>query len=191
MGNVGGNASKIFAENEQTIIAMSDSKGGIYSDDGLDPAEVERYKKEKGSLTGFPGATAVSKAEVLELECDVLVPAALENQLTEENVARVKANVILELANGPTTPDADDRFVKRGIPVIPDMLANSGGVIVSTFEWEQNLRGEHWSEVDVLQKLRTLLSRESANVFDRAQTLKTDLRRGAFALALERLQQAL
>jgi glutamate dehydrogenase len=191
MGNVGGNAAKIFHEHGHIILAMSDSKGGIYSKEGLDPDAVERYKKEHGSLKGFPGAKEVSNAKLLELKCDVLIPAALENQLTKKNAKNVKAKVVLELANGPTSTEADDILFKRHIPVIPDVLANSGGVIVSTFEWEQNLKGEHWTEDDVLDRLQKLLARESKHIWDTSVELKTDLRRAAFVLALERLDRAL
>ena len=191
IGNAGATAARLFSEKGHRIIAISDSKGGIVNDAGLDPAAVEKYKREKGSLTGFPGATAVSNTELLELDTDVLMPAALENQITAENAARIKAKLVLELANGPTTPEADDILFGRGIPVIPDILANSGGVIVSTFEWEQNRKGEHWSEADVLAKLKTILAEQSAAVHARAAELKTDLRRGAFATALDRLEAAL
>jgi len=191
MGNVGGNAAKIFVEHGHTVLAMSDSKGGIYQEDGLDPKAVEAYKKEHGTLEGYPGAKQISNAKLLELECDVLVPAALENQITKTNAKKIKAKAVLELANGPTTPEADDILFGKGIYVIPDILANSGGVIVSTFEWEQNLKDEHWSEKEVLEKLKELLDRESQNVYDRGASLKTDLRRGAFALALERLESAI
>jgi glutamate dehydrogenase len=113
-----------------------------------------------------------------------------ENQITGENAARIKARMVLELANGPTTPDADDALFARGIPVVPDILANSGGVIVSTFEWEQNLKSEHWTEEQVLEKLKAILVAQSARIYEISQELKTDLRRSAFALALERLEQA-
>lgn len=191
MGNVGGNAAKIFRTAGHIILAMSDSKGGIYSGGGLDPDAVERYKKENGSLRGFPGAKQISNEKLLELPCDVLIPAALENQLTKKNASKIKAKIVLELANGPTSTEADDILFKKGIAVVPDILANSGGVVVSTYEWEQNLKGEHWSEKDVLDKLRKLLNRESKNVWERSKKLKTDLRRAAFALALERLERAL
>ena len=191
MGNVGGNAAKIFREHGHVILAMSDSKGGIYSKDGLDPEAVEKYKKENGSLKGFPSAKQISNEKLLELACDVLIPAALENQITKKNAKNIKAKVVLELANGPTSTDADDTLFKKKIAVIPDILANAGGVVVSTFEWEQNLKGEHWSERDVLGKLRTLLNRESKSVWDMSKKLKTDLRRAAFALALTRLDKAL
>jgi len=174
MGNVGGGTAKIFAEHGHTIVAMSDSKGGIYSESGLDPVEVETYKKENGSLKGFPNAEEISNEQLLELSCDVLIPAALENQITKENAKNIKAKMVLELANGPTTTEADDILFERGVVVVPDILANAGGVVVSTYEWE----------------LRTLMERESKNVWERSVELKTDLRRGAFALALERLEGA-
>ena len=191
MGNVGGGTAKIFKSHGHTILAMSDSKGGIYSKDGLDPEAVEAYKRKNGSLKGFPNAKQISNQKLLELPCDVLVPAALENQITKKNVKNIEAKVVLELANGPTSTDADDVLFKKGVAVIPDILANSGGVVVSTYEWEQNLKGEHWDEKDVLGKLRVLLNRESKNVWERSMQLKTDLRRAAFALALERLEEAL
>lgn len=191
MGNVGGNAAKIFAARGHRILAMSDSKSGVYREEGLDPDAVEAYKKEHGTLKGFPDAKEVSNAELLELACDLLIPAALENQITEENAERVRAKAILELANGPTTPEADDILFEKGVHVIPDVLANAGGVVVSTYEWEQNLKGEHWSEEVVLEKLRTLLETQSQEIWQRSQVLKTDLRRAAFSLALERLDAAL
>ncbi len=191
MGNVGGNAAKIFRSAGHTILAMSDSKGGIYSKNGLDPDTVERYKRESGGLKGFPGAKYISNDKLLELPCDLLIPAALEDQITKKNANRIKAKVVLELANGPTSTEADDILFKKGVAVVPDILANSGGVVVSTYEWEQNLKGEHWSEKVVLDKLRALLKRESNNVWERSVKLKTDLRRAAFVLALERLEKAL
>ena len=191
MGNVGGNAAKIFHALGHKVLAISDSKGGVYSPRGLDPDALEKYKKEKGTLKGFPNAKYISNGKLLEIPCDVLIPAALENQITKKNARNIKAKVVLELANGPTSTEADDILFKKGIAVIPDVLANSGGVVVSTYEWEQNLKGEHWSEKEVLKKLRTLLTRESKNVYNRSKKLKTDLRRAAFALALERLEKAL
>lgn len=190
MGNVGGNAAQIFKEHGHRVLAMSDSKGGVYNQEGLDVVALEAYKKEHGSLAGFPGGSPVSNEALLELTCDVLIPAALENQITKENVDRITANVVLELANGPTTPEADDALFARGVAVVPDILANAGGVIVSTFEWEQNLKGEHWAEDDVLTKLQRILSEEALNIWQRSQALQTDLRRAAFVVALERLEAA-
>ena len=191
MGNVGGNAAAIFQKHGHKIVAISDSKGGIVHEAGLDIAAVEIYKKDTGTLTGFPGARAVSNAELLELPCDVLIPAALENQITKDNASRMQAKLVLELANGPTTPEADDILFARGITVIPDILANAGGVVVSTFEWEQNLKNEHWTEEAVLQKLRQLLTVEAVHVWKHATELKTDLRRAAFVVALSRLDATL
>lgn len=191
MGNVGGNAAKIFHEHGHIILALSDSKGGIYCASGLDPIEVENYKKEHGSLRGFPNARQISNAKLLELACDVLIPAALENQITKKNAKRIHAKMVLELANGPTSTEADDILLEKKIVVVPDILANSGGVIVSTYEWEQNLKKQHWSEKKVLLALQKLLERESQNIWERSKKLKTDLRRAAFALALERLDAAL
>lgn len=191
MGNVGGYAARKFHEAGHRIVAISDSNGGIVNDDGLEPEAVAAYKRERGTLKGFPGAQDISNAGLLEHPCDVLIPAALENQLTGANADRIKAKLVLELANGPTTTEADDVLRARGIHVVPDILANAGGVVVSTYEWEQNLKGEHWSEQDVLRSLQALMEREAKNLWERSIALKTDLRRAAFVIALERLQSAL
>lgn len=191
MGNVGGNAAKIFRDNGHRVVAISDSQGGVYNEEGLDIESVEAYKKQNRSLAGFPGAKPISNADLLELDCDLLIPAALENQITEVNAGRIKARVILELANGPVTPEADNILFAKNITVVPDILANAGGVVVSTFEWEQNLKGKHWTEKVVLKKLRDLLTKEAQNVWTRAKKLKTDLRRGAFIVAIERLGKVL
>ncbi|MEO6536089.1 MAG: Glu/Leu/Phe/Val dehydrogenase [Candidatus Paceibacterota bacterium] len=187
MGNVGGFAARIFRENGYRVVAMSDSKSGVYNPEGLIVEDVEAYKKTTGTLNGFPGATPVTNNELLELDVDVLIPAALENQITAENAQNIQAKVVLELANGPTTPEADDILFAKGVTVIPDILANSGGVVVSYFEWDQNLKGEHWSEVEVQEKLTLILEREAVQVWGRAQLLSTDMRRAAFVIALERL----
>ncbi|OGG57077.1 glutamate dehydrogenase [Candidatus Kaiserbacteria bacterium RIFCSPHIGHO2_02_FULL_55_20] len=190
-GNVGSFlARNLFSEGFK-IIAVSDSKGGIHSEKGLNPDAVERYKKDNSTLKGFPGTKSITNEKLLELPCEIVVPAALENAITKHNAKKIRANIVLEMANGPTSTEADDILFKKGIAVVPDILANSGGVVVSTYEWEQNLKGEHWSEKDVLDKLRKLLNRESKNVWERSKKLKTDLRRAAFALALERLEKAL
>jgi len=191
MGNVGGFAAHIFAEQGYKVIALSDSKSGIYNSEGIDSKAAEKYKKANGSLKGFPDAKEITNAELLLLETDVLIPAALENQITEENARQIKAKVVLELANGPTTPSADDILFKKNIPVIPDILANSGGVIVSFFEWKQNLTNEHWNETVVQEKLKEILEREAREIWKRASYLATDMRRGACIVALERLSAAL
>ncbi len=190
-GNVGGNAAEIFLAHGYKIIAMSDSKGGVVNEAGLDIKALEEWKKSNGALAGFPGSRTVTNAELLELPCDVLIPAALENQITATNAGSVKAKFILELANGPITPEADEALYERGIPVVPDILANSGGVTVSTFEWEQNLKGEHWTEADVNAKMKEILDMESGIIYDKSVAVNTDLRRAAFIVALERIAKAM
>ncbi len=190
-GNVGGHAARIFTAHGHKVIATSDSKHAIVKEDGLDIAALEQYKKETGTLAGFPGSRTITNAELLELSCDVLIPAALENQITDANASRVQAKFILELANGPLTPEADEILLERGIPVVPDILANAGGVTVSTFEWEQNLKNEHWTEEQVNAKLKTILDTQALAIYNKAVDLKTDLRRAAFVVALERIAQAM
>lgn len=190
MGNVGGHAAKIFSDHGHKVVAMSDSKGAIYNEAGLDPSAVEAYKAEHRSLSGFPGARAITNAELLELPVDVLVPAAMENQLTGDNAGQVRAKMILELANGPTTPEADEILFKAGVMVVPDILANAGGVVVSTFEWEQNRKGEKWSETEVLDKLRATLVPQAELIFEKAKASNLTLRTAAFLVALERLASA-
>ncbi len=190
-GNAGEHAADIWSKAGHKIVAVSDSKAAVRDDNGLDIAALYAHKQTTGTVGGFVGAQTIASEEVLFVPCDLLIPAALENQIREDNVSRVQAKVILELANGPTTPEADDALFARGIPVVPDILANSGGVTVSTFEWEQNLKSEHWSEVDVFAKLKGMMEKEANGIFERATSLKTDLRRGAFVIALERIQEAM
>ena len=188
-GNVGGNAAEILSKAGHTIIALSDSKGAIFKEDGIDIKALNEYKKQNGKIEDFPGSKNITNEELLILECDVLIPAALENQITEKNANKIKTKFIMELANGPTTPLADDILFKRGIPVAPDILANAGGVTVSTFEWEQNLKGEHWTEADVFSKLEKIMEKETNNIFKRSKEMNTDIRRAAFIVALERIAE--
>jgi len=190
-GNAGEEAAILWGEDGHKILAVSDSKGGIYSEKGLNISEVKKYKEATGSVVNYPKATNVSNEELLLLDCDVLIPAALENQITEQNAGEVKACVIFELANGPTTPEADDILFGSGIAVVPDILANAGGVTVSTFEWEQNLASSHWSEEEVFERLLKIMSESAEHVYMSATEHRTDLRRGAFILALSRLEQAI
>lgn len=141
-----------------SIRAVSDSAGGIYSEKGLDIPAVVEHKQRTGSVVGFPGARPMSNVELLEAPVDVLVPAALENQITASNAAQVKANLILEAANGPTTPDADDILHRRGVTVVPDIVANAGGVIVSYFEWVQDLQSFFWEEKEINNRLERFLT---------------------------------
>ena len=189
-GNVGSFAAKLWAEAGHKIIAVSDYKSGIINQDGLDIPALIKHRETTGHVSGFPGAKEIANKELLALECDVLMPAALENQLTKENVGDIKAKAVFELANGPTAPEADEVLYARGVPVVPDILANAGGVTVSTFEWEQNLKNERWTEKDVNEKLKEIMEREALNIFKRSEELKTDLRRAAFIVALERIEQA-
>ena len=192
-GNVGSNAAQIFTEHRHKVIAISDSKGGIYNPNGLDIPKLLEYKKSTGSLSGFNKENSQSKninnEELLKLECDLLIPGAFENVITEENAGKIKAKAILELANGPTTPEADEILFKKGIPVVPDILANSGGVTVSYFEWDQNLKNEHWTEKEVFDKLKPLLKNNSKKILEKARELNTSLRMSAFILALERIKE--
>lgn len=188
-GNVGSNVAQIFMEHGHTIIAISDSKGGIYNSNGLDIAKLTEHKKNTGSLSDFTDSKDITNAELLELECDLLIPAAFENVITDANADKIKAKAILELANGPTTPEADEILFKKGIPVVPDILANSGGVTVSYFEWDQNLKNEHWTEKEVFEKLKPMLENASAKILEKAKESNTYLRMGAFILALERIKE--
>ncbi len=153
-GNAGRNAATIFSRAGARIVAVSDSRGGIYDPNGLDLAQVEFHKDETGSVVDLPGARSLKPREVLETPCDVLIPAAFETQITRENAERVQAKVVIEAANGPTTPEADDILFDRGIPVVPDILSSAGGVVVSYFEWMQNLANEQWTEDEVNRRLR-------------------------------------
>ncbi|MFN0201403.1 MAG: Glu/Leu/Phe/Val family dehydrogenase [Bacteroidia bacterium] len=190
-GNVGGHAAEFFKDAGHKVVAVSDSKAAIYDKDGLDIALLHAHKESTGSVFDFPGSNPITPQELLLLSCDVLVPAALENQITEINADKLQAKLVLELANGPTTPEADDILFAKGIFVVPDILANAGGVVVSTFEWEQNLKGEHWTEEVVNEKLKDILTEQSLVIMQKATEKKTDLRRAAFIVAMERLQKAL
>jgi glutamate dehydrogenase (NAD(P)+) len=188
-GNVGGNAAKIFHADGHKVLAVSDSSGGVYNADGLDIPKLFEHKKNTGSLANFPNAKNITNEELLTTECDLLIPGAFENVISEKNANNVKTKAVLELANGPLTPEADEILFKKNIPVIPDVLANSGGVTVSYFEWDQNLKGEHWSEIQVFEKLKKILEDSSKKILGKTRESKTSLRVGAFILALERIQQ--
>lgn len=153
-GNAGRNAAVIFTKAGAKVVAVSDSRGGVYDPNGLDLAQVDHQKSSTGSVVDTPGTKSLDPKEVLEVPCDVLIPAALENQITTANADRIDAKVIIEAANGPTTPEADDILAARGIPVVPDILSASGGVVVSYFEWTQNLANEVWPEAEVQERLR-------------------------------------
>ncbi|MFA5135016.1 MAG: Glu/Leu/Phe/Val dehydrogenase [Patescibacteria group bacterium] len=189
-GNAGSHIARILHNEGYQVVAVSDSKGGIVAESGtLDPEKLKKAKEETGVLA-CEGCKKIGNAELLELDVDVLVPAALENQITDANAGRIKAKAIIELANGPTTPEADAILFKRGIPVVPDILANAGGVAVSYFEWQQNMQNEHWEESIVLERLDSIISREFSNVWNLAHKKKTDLRTAAFMLGIQRILDA-
>lgn len=188
-GNVGSYAMKSFQEGGHTVIAVSDSSSAIYNENGLDFEKLSKHKKETGSLSNFENSKNITNEDLLELDCDVLVPAAFENQITEINANKVKAKVILELANGPITPEADEILFNKNIPIIPDVLANAGGVTVSYFEWDQNLKNEHWTEEEVNIKLNKILEDSTNKIFEISKENNTTLRNSAFILALERIKE--
>lgn len=188
-GNAGSFAALIWQKAGHNVVAVSDSKGGIYNENGLDIEKLIEYKKNTGVLAGFPDVKEITNEELLATNCDLLIPAAFENVITENNANNVKAKVILELANGPINPEADEILFKKGIPIIPDILANSGGVTVSYFEWDQNLKKEKWTEAQVFEKLVPLLNDAAKKIMATAKASNTDMRRGAFIVALERIQE--
>jgi len=190
-GNAGMTFAKIVSQQGHTVVAVSDSQGGVFRAEGLDVAAVVKHKEATGSVKDFPGAQNVTQEELLVCDCDLLVPSALENQITGENATRVRAKAILELANGPTTPDADAVLKGKGITVIPDVLANAGGVATSYLEWEQNKKGEHWTEADVFAKLRTVMRDAAQAVQAAAEKYQTTNRQGAFIAAIDRIGTAL
>lgn len=191
IGNVGYHFARLAHASGYKIVALSDSKGGIFSESGLEPISVNAWKEKHGSLVDFPGAKQITNAELLEIDCDILVPAALENVLTVENAAKIKTKAVVELANGPTTTEAENIFETRGIPVVPDVLANAGGVTVSYFEWVQNLARVSWKEAEVLAKLEPIIVENFAAIWKIKDEYKVNLRTAAYILALGRLEKTM
>jgi len=183
-GNVGSISARLLHELGCNVVGLSDISGGVYNAQGIDVHRALRYSKEHGSLKGLPDTETVTNAELLELPCDVLVPAALENQLTARNASRVKTRLIIEAANGPTTPEADHIFNDRGITVVPDILANAGGVTVSYFEWVQDLQSFFWGVEEITQKLEVIMNRAFAAVAQKADQYSCDMRLAANMLAI-------
>ena len=190
-GNVGSiSARLLYDELKCKIIAISDISGGVYNANGIDVHRALRYSKEHGALRGLPDTELVSNTELLELPCDVLIPAALENQLTARNATRIKGRLIIEAANGPTTPEADHIFNDRGLTVVPDILANAGGVTVSYFEWVQDLQRFFWAEREINSQLESIMSRSYEAVCQKAAEQESTLRMGAYLLAVARVAEA-
>ena len=190
-GNAGSIAAKLIADLGAKVIAVSDSSGGIQNAAGLDLAAVDAHKKKTGSVVGLAGATPVSNQAILEIPCDVLIPAALENQITAENAAKIKTKIVAEAANGPTTPEADDILFANGAMVIPDILCNAGGVTVSYFEWVQDLNRDFWEEEEVNLRLEKKMVRAFHEVYGVAQEQKSHLRTGAYLLSVKRVADAM
>jgi len=189
-GNAGAASARFLAEEGAKVIAVSDSRGGVFNGNGLNPWELIRFKQETGSVVGAPKTEPITNAELLELECDILVPAALEKQLTGKNAPRVKAKLIAEDANGPTTPEADRIFREKGILVIPDILANAGGVTVSYFEWVQDLMAFFWTVDEINARLETIMTRAFRDVKSMADEHNVDMRTAANMLAIKRVADA-
>jgi len=189
-GNVGSAAARIFVENGARVVAVSDAMGGVWNARGLDVKALLQYARREGSVVGFREAEPLSNAELLEAKVDLLVPAAMENQITTANAHRVRARVIVEGANGPTTPEADAILAARGIYLVPDVLANAGGVIVSYFEWVQDLQSLFWSEAEVNERMERMLLRAYRTVEEVSQREETDMRTAAYLVGVRRVAEA-
>jgi len=204
-GNAGSHMAKILHKLGYKIVAVSDSKGGVYSEDGIDPEKAEQIKQAGGHLGCYcvgmvcgleeiskeGPCRGISNEEILELDVDILVPAALENVITAENAGKIKAKAIVELANGPTTPEADEILKQNNIVVVPDVLANAGGVTVSYFEWDQNVKQEHWTEEEVLGRLEKIMKDSFNQVWETKGKYNIDMRTSAFVVAVERIAKHL
>jgi glutamate dehydrogenase (NAD(P)+) len=190
-GNAGAIAARLISDEGATVVAVSDSTGGIHAPGGLDIGKVIAWKQEHGTVQGFPGATDVTNAEVLEVDCNILIPAALENQITARNAGNIKAKLIAEAANGPTTPEADEILFKNGKFMVPDILCNAGGVTVSYFEWVQDLNRDHWSETVVNEKLRVIMVKAFSEVLAVARREQCNMRTAAYLVAVKRVADAM
>ncbi|MGC8515624.1 MAG: Glu/Leu/Phe/Val family dehydrogenase [Thermoplasmata archaeon] len=191
-GNAGQFAVKLVQEHfHSKVVAVSDTKSGIYSEKGINFDALVEHKKKTGSVANFPGSKNITNEELLQLNVDVLIPAAIENQLTAKNADKVKAKIILELANGPTTPDADEIFFKKKIMLLPDFLANSGGVTVSYFEWVQNIGGYYWDLDEVYSRLDKKMTKATKEVLDAAEKYKIDTRTAAYTISIKRVADAM
>ena len=189
-GNVGSNLARLLAEEGVRVVAVSDSKGGVCNPYGLDITAAVAYKGEHGQLDGLPGSDSITNEELIEIECDVLTPCALEQVITAENAPRVQAAMICEGANGPTTPAADEILEDRGILVLPDVLANAGGVVVSYFEWVQGLQEYFWKEYEVNAKLNDIVVRAFEETWSTRERYATSMRTAANGLAVQRVAEA-
>jgi glutamate dehydrogenase (NAD(P)+) len=190
-GNAGQFAAQLIEEQGAKIIAVSDSQGGVHNKNGLQAGALRKHKEKTGSVVGFPGAKSISNEDLLETECTILIPAALENQITKKNAGKIGAKIMAEAANGPTIPEADDILYKNKVLVIPDVLANGGGVTVSYFEWLQNLRREYWSENDVNERLDRNITKAFLDVYETHEKYGVNMRKASTLLAVNRVVEAL
>ncbi|MCK4435161.1 hypothetical protein KAU92_06690, partial [Candidatus Bathyarchaeota archaeon] len=190
-GNVGWNAAKIAYDLGCKIVAVSDSRGGVFCPKGLNPYKVHEHKFKTGSVVDFKGCGNIVNEELLETECDILIPSALENQITKANANKIKAKIVAEGANGPVTPEADKVLHEKGIFLVPDILANSGGVTVSYFEWVQNLTREHWTLEEVNRKLENKIIGAFNDVYKVAEQEESDMRTAALMLGVQRVSEAM
>ena len=190
-GNVGYNAASIMHSLGCKVVAVSDSSGGIYCSDGIIPSAVYSHKKKTGSVVNHKDCVNITNAELLQTKCDILIPAALQNQITKDNADKVKAKIVAEGANGPTTPEADKTLHEKGICLIPDILANSGGVTVSYFEWVQNLTREHWALEEVNEKLKNKITKAFYDVQKLSKHEESDMRTAALMLGVGRVAHAI
>jgi glutamate dehydrogenase (NAD(P)+) len=189
-GNAGLHSAKLMAELGATVIAVSDTSGGIANKKGLDVNKVEAFKRETGRVQGLPGAERITNAELLELDCEVLIPAAIENQIGSHNAEHIKAKIVAEAANGPTSPEADRILRDKGVTLIPDILCNAGGVTVSYFEWVQDLQNLFWREATINARLKEVMVKSFNDVLDLSRKHKVDLRTAAYMLAVSRVADA-
>jgi glutamate dehydrogenase (NAD(P)+) len=189
-GNVGSAVARLFAEKKAKIVAISDSRGGVHNPRGIDPLRALRYKERSGTVVGMPGASRISNDELLALKCDILVPAALENVITLHNADQIKAKIVAEAGNGPTTPHADEILSRKGVFVVPDILANAGGVTVSYFEWTQDLQGFFWQVQEVNSKLEFVMRRAFNDVHETMRKFHVYPRAAAYILAVGRVADA-
>jgi glutamate dehydrogenase (NAD(P)+) len=189
-GNAGAIAARLLHKDGATVIGLSDSRAAIFNPAGLDPVDVMRHKVQSGSVAGYGESEPISSDDLLKLDCEILIPAALENQITLDNAAEVRARIVAEAANGPVTPGADEVLFDNGVVDLPDILANAGGVTVSYFEWVQNLYGLFWQDDEVNRSLEKIMIRSFHEVYEKAKAHNVQMRTGAYCLAIERVAEA-
>ena len=189
-GNTGSQIARLFSEKKARVVAISDSRGGVFNSRGIDPLKAMRYKERSGTVVGMPGTSRISNDDLLTMKCDILIPAALENVITLNNADQIKAKIVCEAANGPTTPHADEVLARKGILLVPDILANAGGVTVSYFEWVQDLQSFFWPISEVNSKLETVMRQSFQDVHESMRKHRAHMRTGAYVLAVGRVADA-